>query len=188
MRAGPALVAALLPAALAIPPASASEALWALLKEGGQVVMIRHASTVPGAGDPPGFRLDDCGTQRNLSAAGRDEARRLGAAFRQRGIPVGRVLSSQWCRCLETARLAFGRAEAWPPLNSFFDDRGREPEQTRAIRTLVGERPGEATLVLVTHQVNISALVGVFPAPGELVILTPERHGQFRVAGRIPPP
>src|SRR5688572_28986342 len=87
--------------------AGADDALWALLKKGGQVVLIRHAVTTPGVGDPPGFTIQDCKTQRNLTAAGRKEAERLGAAFRQRAIPVGRVLSSPWCRCLETAKLAF---------------------------------------------------------------------------------
>lgn len=173
--------------ALAPSPAIASEALWALLKGGGQVVVMRHASTDPGVGDPPGFRLEDCATQRNLSPKGREEARRVGAAFRARGIPVGRVLSSRWCRCLETARLAFGAAEPWPPLNSFFDDRSREPEQTRVVRALAGERPGTGNVVLVTHQVNISALTGVFPAPGEIVVLTPQESGAFRVAGRLAP-
>ena len=173
---------------LSLPAAAAdNEALWALLKGGGQVVMMRHASTDPGVGDPPGFRLEDCATQRNLSPAGREEARRVGAAFRARGIPVGRVLSSQWCRCLETTRLAFGSAEPWPPLNSVFDDRRREPEQTRAVRALAGERPGAGNLVFVTHQVNISALTGLFPAPGEIVVLTPQGSGAFRVAGRLAP-
>lgn len=164
-----------------------NEALWVLLKGGGQVVVMRHASTDPGVGDPPGYRLEDCATQRNLSPNGREEARRVGAAFRSRGIPVGRVLSSQWCRCLETARLAFGAAEPWPPLNSFFDDRSREPGQTRAVRALAGERPGAGNLVLVTHQVNISALTGVFPAAGEIVVLTPQGGGAFGVAGRLAP-
>ncbi|MGH2688505.1 MAG: histidine phosphatase family protein [Actinomycetota bacterium] len=173
---------------LFLPAAAAgNEALWALLKGGGQVVVMRHASTDPGVGDPPGFRLEDCATQRNLSPKGREEARRVGAAFRARGIPVGRVLSSRWCRCLETARLAFGAAEPWPPLNSFFDDRRREPEQTRSVRALAGERPGTGNVVLVTHQVNISALTGVFPAPGEIVVLTPQGSGMFRVAGRLAP-
>lgn len=166
--------------------AGAADALWALLKGGGQVVVMRHASTEPGLGDPPGFRLDDCTTQRNLSAVGREEARRLGVAFRARGVPLGRVLSSRWCRCLETARLAFGRVEPWPPLDSFFDERSRGPEQTRAARALAGERPAEDNLILVTHQVNIGALTGVFPASGEMVILTPQGGGQFRVAGRLP--
>ena len=173
---------------LGLPDAArANEALWDLLKTGGQVAVIRHASTVPGFGDPPGFRLDDCTTQRNLSEAGREEARRIGAAFRDRGVPVGRVLSSRWCRCLETARLAFGTAEPWAPLDSFFDDRSREPEQTRKVRLLIGDRPPSGTLVLVTHQVNITALTGISPAQGEMIILTPSGAGDFRVAGRLRP-
>ena len=167
--------------------ARANEALWDLLKAGGQVAVIRHASTVPGFGDPPGFRLDDCTTQRNLSEAGREEARRIGAAFRDRGVPVGRVLSSRWCRCLETARLAFGTAEPWAPLDSFFDDRGREPEQTRQVRRLIEGRPPSGNLILVTHQVNITALTGISPAQGEMIILTPSGDGDFRVAGRLRP-
>src|SRR5207247_2594884 len=87
-------------------------------------------------GDPPGFRLDECSTQRNLSEEGRAQARRVGAAFAARGIPIGRVLSSQWCRCLETARLAFGGAAPWPALNSFFRDRTQEAERTRGGRVL----------------------------------------------------
>lgn len=167
--------------------ARASDAMWDLLKAGGQVAIIRHASTVPGLGDPPGFRLDDCATQRNLSDAGREEARRIGAAFRDRKVPLGRVLSSRWCRCLETARLAFGSAEPWAPLDSFFDDRSREPEQTRQVRSLIGDRPVSGNLILVTHQVNIGALTGIFPAQGEMIILTPLGNGDFRVAGRLLP-
>jgi phosphohistidine phosphatase SixA len=167
--------------------AGADEALWDLLKAGGQVAVIRHSSTEPGLGDPPGFRLDDCATQRNLSAAGGEEARRIGAAFRDRGVPVGRVLSSRWCRCLETARLAFGTAEPWAPLDSFFDDRSREPEQTRQVRMLAGNSPPSGNLILVTHQVNITALTGISPAQGEMVVLTPSGDGNFTVAGRLRP-
>ena len=167
--------------------AADSEALWALLRQGGQVVVIRHASTDPGVGDPPGFRLDDCSTQRNLSAAGREEARRIGKAFHAHGIPIGQVLSSRWCRCLETARLAFGRVDPWSPLDSFFSDRTREPEQTRAVRARAGERLVSGNLILVTHQVNISALTGVAPGQGEIVILTAEGNGRFRIAGRLAP-
>jgi len=167
--------------------ASASEVLWALLRAEGQVVMIRHAATDPGVGDPKGFRLDDCATQRNLSAAGRNEARRIGASFRARGVRISRVLSSRWCRCLETARLAFGTVETWPPLDSFFSDRGRESGQTQAVRALVSERPALGNLVLVTHQVNIAALTGISPASGEMVILTPTGGGSFQVRGRLAP-
>jgi len=181
-------VVALAALLLALPAvAGASDALWELLRGGGSVVLIRHTTTTPGVGDPPGFRLDDCATQRNLTEAGRAEARRIGAAFRARGIPVGRVLSSRWCRCLETARLAFGRAEPWPSLHSLFEDRSREPERTRAVRQLAGERPGGGNLVLVTHGANILPVTGIHPAQGELVVLTPEGGGRFRVAGRLPP-
>ncbi len=167
--------------------ANANDALWDLLKAGRQVVVIRHASTEPGVGDPQGFRLDDCATQRNLSALGREEARRIGAGFRERGVPIGRVLSSRWCRCQETAHLAFGIVEPWPQLDSFFGDRSREPEQTRAVRALASERPASGNLILVTHQVNITALTGTIPAQGEVVVLTPQGDGRFRVAGRLVP-
>jgi phosphohistidine phosphatase SixA len=167
--------------------AGASEAPWDLLRGGGQVVLLRHTTTTPGAGDPPGFRLDACATQRNLTDPGRDEARRIGAAFRARGIPVGAVLSSPWCRCLETARLAFGRAEPWPALSNLFGDRSREAEQVAAMRARVSQRPAEGNLVLVTHGVTIQALTGQSVAQGEFLVVTPEGDGRFRVAGRVPP-
>jgi broad specificity phosphatase PhoE len=173
---------------LAAPSAAqADEVLWNLLRAGGQIILLRHASTDPGVGDPPGFRLDDCSTQRNLTEAGREEARRLGAAFRARGVPVGRVLSSRWCRCLETARLAFGRVEPWPALDSFFQDRQREPEQSRAVRSLLGRRPQDGNLVMVTHQVNITAVTRQSPAPGEMVVISPHGAGEYVLAGRLPP-
>jgi phosphohistidine phosphatase SixA len=166
---------------------AADEGLWALLRGGGKIVLMRHATTTPGVGDPPGFRLGQCATQRNLTDAGRDEARRIGAAFQSRGVPVGRVLSSHWCRCLETARLAFGRAEPWEPLNSVFEDRAREPERTRAVGRAAGERPVDGNLILVTHGANIAALTGVNPAPGEFLVLSAEPGGRFRIAGRLAP-
>ena len=166
-------------------PASAAEPVWDALRSGGKIVILRHASTEPGLGDPPGFRLDDCATQRNLSEAGRTEARRIGAAFVLRAIPVARVLSSRWCRCVETARLAFGRVEPWASLDSFFDDRSREPQQTRAVRALIAEPLTGGNLILVTHQVNITALTGIAPAMGEMVVLSPEPRGSFKIVGRL---
>ncbi|MBI2216337.1 MAG: histidine phosphatase family protein [Candidatus Rokubacteria bacterium] len=166
--------------------ALADDALWALLKGGGQVVMIRHAAA-PGTGDPPGFRIDDCSAQRNLSEAGREEARQIGAVFRARGIPVGRVLSSRWCRCLETARLAFGRAEPWPALESLFRDPNLEEARTREVRQLVSRPFMGANLILVTHNFNIRALTGISPASGEMVVITPGGDRRFRVAGRLAP-
>jgi phosphohistidine phosphatase SixA len=181
---------AVLAVALALPglrPAMAADAVWDSLRGGGKIVVLRHASTEPGLGDPPGFRLDDCATQRNLSEAGRAEARRIGAAFVRRAVPVARVLSSRWCRCVETARLAFGRVEAWSPLDSFFDDRSREPQQTRAVRTLIAEPFTGGNLILVTHQVNITALTGIVPGTGEMVVLSPEPGGRFTIVGRLGP-
>jgi broad specificity phosphatase PhoE len=167
---------------------AAGDALWDVLKAGGQVVLLRHTTTTPGAGDPPGFRVEDCGSQRNLSEEGRAEARRLGAAFRTRDIPVGQVLSSRFCRCLETARLAFGRAEPHPPLDNLIHDRRREPERAAAIRALAGEPPPAGNLVIVTHGVNIAAAIGLHPAQGEMIVITPRGNGAFQVRGRIPPP
>ena len=171
-------------ALLALPAqAQASEALWALLKSGGQVVIMRHAATDGTAGDPDTMRLEDCSTQRNLSLSGRDEARRIGSAFKARGITVDDVRSSIWCRCLDTATLAFGMVNPWLPLNSFFRNREREAGQTGAVRELVSRHRG-GTLILVTHQVNITALTGLYPAEGEMIILTP-RGADFAVAGRV---
>lgn len=164
------------------------EQLWRLLAGGGQVVLVRHAVTTPGVGDPPGLRLEDCATQRNLSDEGRAEARRLGAAFRARGIPVLRLLSSPWCRCLETARLAFGSPEVWTPLGNLFGRPENREEQVRRMRELVGERVAGGNLVLVSHGSTISALTGVSPGTAEMVILTPRGAGSFTVSGRLSVP
>jgi phosphohistidine phosphatase SixA len=170
-----------------VPAAHAEDALWALLRAGGHVVMIRHSTTDPGAGDPPGFRLEDCATQRNLNEAGREQARRIGAAFRARGIPIAGVLSSRWCRCLETARLAFGRVEPWWPLDSQFHDKSQADEQARAVRQRAGESPAGGNLIMISHGTNIAAWTGVHPAQGEMVVLAPLGDGSFRVAGRLAP-
>ena len=160
-------------------------ALWAALREGGHVALMRHA-IAPGVGDPAGFRLDDCTTQRKLSAQGRAQARAIGERFRANGIATAAVFSSQWCRCLDTAReLALGEVVAFPGLNSFFADRGEEARHTAAVRALIGERArSPLPLVLVTHQVNITALTGVFPASGEIIVLRVDGDTPS-VAGRI---
>jgi broad specificity phosphatase PhoE len=171
-----------------LPPARAAadgEQLWQLLRDGGQVVLIRHAVTTPGVGDPPGFRLDDCSTQRNLTDEGRQDARRLGEAFHARRIPVARVLSSPWCRCLETARLAFGAAEPWPPLSNLYGRSEARGEQVRQMQPVLGERRTGANLVLVTHGSTIAAVTGINPAPAEMVVVTPQGGERFTVAGRL---
>lgn len=164
--------------------ADTETAAWAALKNGGHVALIRHARA-PGTDDPPGFRLDDCASQRNLSEAGREQARSIGARFREHGIDRAMIYSSQWCRCLETARLlGLGKVNPFPGLNSFFRDGGREAVQTAEVRALIKNRPKGTSLVLVTHQVNITALSGVIPRSGEIVVVRPDGEN-LTVMGRI---
>jgi len=174
--------AALLP----LGTAAAQDAALAALRGGGHVLIMRHSTTVPGVGDPSNFRLGDCATQRNLSDEGRVEATRFGARLRDAGIGFERVLSSAWCRCEETARLAFGSAEPWPPLNSFFNDRSTAEAQTAQIRSRVAGWKGPGNLALVTHQVNIQALTGEPVRQGEAMVLRPATGG-FQLVGRIAP-
>jgi phosphohistidine phosphatase SixA len=182
------LIAALFLAACALlaPRAVAADeaAAWAALRAGGHVALMRHA-LAPGGGDPAGFRADDCTTQRNLSDAGRDQARAIGGAFRANGVAVGAVLSSAWCRCLETARLlGLGPVEQAEMLNSFFRDRSLGPRRVAAIKAYLSRpRPGPSH-VLVTHQVNITGATGVYPRSGEIVVVRPDGGG-FTLVGKI---
>ena len=139
----------------------ADENPWQALRSGTAIGLLRHA-TAPGIGDPAHFRLEDCATQRNLSEAGRQQARAIGAAFRRNGIATARVLSSRWCRCLETARLLdLGPVEPFPPLDSFFAASERAAPQTAALQAFLSRPYAGPPRVLVTHQVNITALTNV---------------------------
>lgn len=179
----------LLLALLAVPAVRADEALWSLLKGGGQVVLMRHALTTPGVGDPEGMVLADCATQRNLSDEGRAHARQLGDAIRARGVPVAQVVSSPWCRCLETARLAFGQEpETSAALSNLFGRGDPQGRQVAQLRALVSRKPAGGNLVLVSHGSTILALTGVSPGTGEMVIVTPQGGGKFTVAGRLAVP
>jgi phosphohistidine phosphatase SixA len=168
---------------LASQAVSADDALWEKLKNGGYVILIRHAETDPGVGDPPGFRLNDCKTQRNLNDAGREEAKRLGAAFAKRGIPVAKVMASRWCRALDTARIAFGGAEPWPALDNTFEAPQRREPQMREVRKALAKPAAGGNLVLVTHGVNVYALTGISPATAEPVVVQP--GGQPATLGRL---
>lgn len=172
----------------ALPAATADEALWAALRDGGHVALMRHA-LAPGGGDPEGFRVDDCSTQRNLSDAGREQARATGARFRAHGIERAVVHSSRWCRCLETARLlGLGPVTPFAALDSLFSDRSLEPARSAAVRALIRAHVHAAPpLVLVTHQANITPLSAVYPGSGEIVVLRVD-GGEITVAGRIAPP
>lgn len=159
--------------------------LWAGLRRGSQVVLLRHALAA-GTGDPASFTLGDCTTQRNLSEEGRAQARRIGARFRENGIASAAVFTSQWCRCRETAALLdLGPVEDLPLLNSFFQNRGNREAQTDSLTAWLARQQLNTPLVLVTHQVNITALTGVFPASGEMVFLRREGSGRFTVAGSL---
>jgi phosphohistidine phosphatase SixA len=166
-------------------PARADEASRAMPGEGGRTVLIRHA-TAPGTGDPARFDVNDCATQRNLSEGGRAQARRIGERLAEWGVKVDAVLSSRWCRSLETARLAFGadRVEPFEPLDSFFRDRSAEPGQTAATKARIAGFDGDGVLVMVTHQVNITALTGIVPAQGEAIVVEPSGD-EIVVMGRI---
>ena len=174
-------------AAFASAAAASTEAAWTALKAGGHVLIVRHAQTVPGIGDPPGFRLDDCSTQRNLSAAGREEARRIGAGFERRGIDVDEVLSSRWCRCLDTARLAFPRHEVrlFDALDSFFADASTRQAQTEALRARLARLGPTRRIVLVTHQVNIAALTGQSVGMGEALLVRLGADEAGELLGRL---
>ena len=146
---------------------------WAALVAGGHVALIRHGNAPPGyGGDPPGFKIDDCTTQRNLDELGRRQARALGEAFRSHGVRVGRILSSPWCRCLETARLmAVGPVESsWALVPD------REPSvgvRLLELKEIVSRWRGPGTLVLVTHAFTVRALMGFLPRQGEITVLKP---------------
>jgi len=169
---------------LAVLPAHATEAGWALLRDGGQVVLMRNANA-PGAGDPPHFDIDNCATQRHLSDRGRQQARRIGALFAARAAPVGEVLTSRFCRCADTARLAFGtNVEPFPALDFFPDDEAGQAARNAEVAERALGYSGSDNLVMVTHAEVIEALVGVRAREGEAIILS--RTGQkLGVAGRI---
>lgn len=168
--------------------------LWALLlsvgvtgagaDEPAAIILFRHANA-PGVGDPPGMVIGECATQRNLDEKGREQARRIGDVLRERGIVAGAVLSSQWCRARETADLAFpGQAQENPAFNSFFGNRDSEPRQTADARRILLDWKGPGSIIVFTHQVNISALTGQSTASGEGIVL--RRVGDsLSVTGRI---
>lgn len=164
--------------------ALAAPTLGWLARQGG-VLLIRHASTEPGLGDPPGFTLGQCQTQRNLSETGRAEARAMGVWFDQHGLQPQEVLSSQWCRCLDTARLALGRGQPWPALNSTFAGQGQPQRQLAELRERLSQLPAGALQVWVTHQVIMTALTDAYPAMGEGFLLN--SRGQMLARGMMAP-
>lgn len=171
--------------ALLAQTASAQAALWAEVRAGGYALLIRHTATTPGTGDPTGFVLADCSTQRNLSAAGIADAKRLGAKFRAERVVPKRVLASEWCRTKDTARLAFGAFETSSLLNSTFADASERATRAQAIRAFGNQVGAKDTLVLVTHGNNINAAFDVQVAQGEIVMARPGADGLLKLVGKL---
>ena len=163
-------------------------AAWAALRQGGVVALMRHGEA-PGVGDPPGWRLDDCATQRNLSDTGRADARAVGVRLRAERIAFGRVVSSPWCRCLDTAALVdVGPVQVEPAFANAFVLRDRREALREAGRAVVAAWRGPGVLLVVTHGENIQALTGRTPATAELVVVAPGADGALREIGILAPP
>ena len=158
--------------------------LWAEAKEGDKIILIRHA-LAPGGGDPPGFKINDCKTQRNLNKVGIEQSKAIGKLFKKNKIPVDKVLSSQWCRCKDTAKYAFKNYFEFSALNSTFQSSfaKNEPKQLKQLRTFVNNWDGDGgNLVLITHYSIITAITDAVPSSGEIVIT----DKKFNVLSTIP--
>ena len=162
---------------------NASEQAWNLAKEGDKIILIRH-SLAPGGGDPQGFKINDCDTQRNLNRKGINQSKKIGKLFKKNKVPVDQVLSSQWCRCKDTAKYAFGNFKEFTALNSTFQspfDRN-EGKQLKDLYSYVKKWNGNGkNLVLITHHSIITAVTNAVPSSGEIVIA----DKNFKVLGTI---
>ena len=158
--------------------------LIAFLQDGNHVGLMRH-STAPGSDDPPGFRIGDCSTQRNLSEGGREQAVEIGDRLREAGISEARILSSQWCRCVDTAELmAFGDVEELPSLNSLYSFPGQGGQMTRDTATWIEQQDLSRPTILVTHQINISSLLRTGAEEGDIVVARRDVDG-LTLVGRL---
>lgn len=159
--------------------------LWQSVIDGRSIVIMRHA-LAPGTGDPENFELRQCSTQRNLSETGRQQAKRIGANFKKHGILNARVYSSQWCRCLDTAtEMEIGKLQELPLLNSFFTNREAGPAQIAKLKLWLEKQSSDTPIVLVTHQVVITALTGIYPASGDAVIFQLTDESDIEVLGSV---
>ena len=152
------------------------------LKNGGNLIFIRHAYA-PGGGDPDNFDINDCSTQRNLSEEGRKQAKNIGNYFKENLIPIDKVISSEWCRCKETAEIAFKKFETNNFLNSFFSEKfsKNRTKQIKNLKKYINEWDGNKNLVFVTHYVVISEALNYAPSSGEIVI----SNIRFKKVGNI---
>jgi phosphohistidine phosphatase SixA len=167
-----------------------STSAWTALRADGYVALIRHASAPGPVGDPVDYKLGDCATQRNLSEQGRAEARALGERFRMQQVKVGKIISSEWCRCRQTAELMnIGPVELAPTFNNAFVLTATRDALTAGARATIGAWRGPGTLVVVTHGQNIMAMLGIHPREGEVIVVAPDptSENRIRLIGRIGP-
>lgn len=166
----------------------ADNSAWTTWREGKALLIMRH-TLAPGSGDPAGFVLEDCSTQRNLNHEGQQQAKRWGELLRQQHSGAITVYSSQWCRCLDTARLMdLTTPTPLPVLNSFFAGRGDGDKQTQALVQQFATAQTAQPAVLVTHQVNFTALTGIFPRSGEAAIIALPLTQPATVLARVAAP
>ena len=150
-----------------------SEQNWQPAQEGNKIILIRHA-VAPGGGDPAGFKINDCKTQRNLNRAGINQSKKIGKLFKKNKIPIDQVFSSQWCRCKDTAKYAFGNYKEFTALNSTFQSKynKNEARQLNELYSFVKNWDGKGkNLVLVTHYSIITAVTNAVPSSGEIIII-----------------
>ena len=150
----------------------ANEIDWKPAQEGNKIILIRHA-LAPGGGDPIGFKISDCKTQRNLNKTGVNQSKKIGKLFKKNNIPVDQVLSSQWCRCKDTAKYAFKKFKIFSALNSTFQSPydKNEPKQLKEITNFVNKWDGKGkNLILITHYSIITAITNATPGSGEIVV------------------
>jgi phosphohistidine phosphatase SixA len=145
---------------------------WKALRAGGHVALMRHSDAPGGVGDPPGFRVEDCATQRNLSAKGKADAEKIGSRLKGEGIAFEKILSSPWCRCIDTARLLnLGTVETEATFGNVVVLKDQRETLTTGARALIARWTARGNLLVVTHGANIQALTGAWLASGEIVVV-----------------
>tara|TARA_B100000214_G_C23899794_1_gene595911 strand:+ start:197 stop:745 length:549 start_codon:yes stop_codon:yes gene_type:complete len=152
-------------------PAYSDEKIINSLKEGGKLIFIRHA-IAPGNGDPTEFKIDDCSTQRNLNQSGIDQSKIIGLFFNENKLKIDKVLSSEWCRCKDTAEIAFKNFKTFKPLNSFYDPRfaDNEEKQIKDLKKFIKEWDSDKNIIFVTHYVVILSIFNIGVSSGEIVV------------------
>ena len=162
-------------------PINSNDQLINLLKDGNKLIFIRHAYA-PGNGDPINFKLNDCSTQRNLNYEGIYQSKKIGQLFSKNKIQIDKVLSSEWCRCKDTAAFAFNKFTTFNALNSFYDPRFKinKDKQIRDLKNYILNWNSKKNLVLITHFVVISEVLNISASSGEIIV----SDKKFNVIGR----